>query len=313
MVEGVGSGKTPGGEEAGGRLTIGALSRAVGIPVDTLRTWERRYGVPAAARTPGGHRHYGTGEIARLRTVAALLERGVRAREALTASDHEREALLDAAGGSPALPVADAPATTAAIVAAVRRYDAAVVMRRLHAAWAQLGPVAFATRCMPPVLEAVGDGWAAGTLEVRHEHFLTERVSDLLRTVRAPLEAAASGPLVVLATLPGEAHGLGLQLASLVLVAGGCRTLNAGTELPERELLALAQDVRAKVVGISVSAASAGAVTARAVARLRRGLPRTVRLLVGGAGAPGARQGVEVPGDLDALVPWARALAGRGG
>lgn len=300
-----------GGGEA--RLTIGALSRAVGIPVDTLRTWERRYGVPSAERTPGGHRQYGADEIARLRRVAALLERGVRAREALTATDAERETLLAAAGGSgPVLGVGEPPVATALLVAAVRRYDAAEVTRHLHAAWAQLGPVGFATRCMPPLLEAVGDAWAAGELDVRHEHFLTERVSDLLRTLRVPLEAQATGPLVVLGTLPGEAHGLGLQLASLVLVAGGCRTLNAGTELPERELAALAADVRAKVVGVSVSEANTGPAMIRALGRLRAALARTTRLIVGGAGAPASRPGIEVVESLDALAGWARVAAGRG-
>ena len=41
-----------------GWLTIGALSRATQIPPATLRTWERRYGVPKASRKPSGHRLY---------------------------------------------------------------------------------------------------------------------------------------------------------------------------------------------------------------------------------------------------------------
>lgn len=293
----------------GARVTIGALSRAVGIPVETLRTWERRYGVPASARTPGGHRYYGTDEIARLRRVAALLERGVRAREALTASDGDRESLLAVAGGrAAAMPPGEATATTPAILAAVRRLDAADVMRRLQSAWAHLGPIAFAAQCMTPLLGAVGEAWAAGELDVRHEHFLTQRVSDLVRIVRVPLEAEAAGPLAVLATLPGEGHELGLQLASLVLVASGFRTLNAGCELPERELVALAGDVRARVVAVSVSAATGGPATARALGRLRARLPRTVRLLVGGAGAPAPRAGIDVVTTFDALGAWARRL-----
>jgi DNA-binding transcriptional regulator YiaG len=36
-------------------LSIGTLSSATGVPVDTLRTWERRYGFPApTARTEIG-------------------------------------------------------------------------------------------------------------------------------------------------------------------------------------------------------------------------------------------------------------------
>ena len=40
-------------------LSIGTLSSATGVPVDTLRTWERRYGFPApVTRTGGSHRRY---------------------------------------------------------------------------------------------------------------------------------------------------------------------------------------------------------------------------------------------------------------
>ena len=34
---------------------IGMVARMTGIPVATLRVWERRYGFPNATRTPGGH------------------------------------------------------------------------------------------------------------------------------------------------------------------------------------------------------------------------------------------------------------------
>jgi len=37
---------------------------------------------------------------------------------------------------------------------------------------------------------------------------LSGRVGDLLRTYRLPFEERARGPLVVLATLPGEMHAL---------------------------------------------------------------------------------------------------------
>ena len=35
---------------------IGVVSRMTGVPVATLRVWERRYGFPRSERTPGGHR-----------------------------------------------------------------------------------------------------------------------------------------------------------------------------------------------------------------------------------------------------------------
>ena len=58
------------GDEAGARLSIGALSRATGIPVETLRTWESRYGYPVPERRPSGHRVYPLESVPRLRRIA---------------------------------------------------------------------------------------------------------------------------------------------------------------------------------------------------------------------------------------------------
>ena len=58
-------------------LGIGALSRSTGIPINTLRTWERRYGVPAPERTDGGQRVYDVADVQR-----RLLAQGVLLRSA---------------------------------------------------------------------------------------------------------------------------------------------------------------------------------------------------------------------------------------
>jgi DNA-binding transcriptional MerR regulator len=66
-----------------GSLTIGALSRATGIPTATLRTWERRYTVPRSVRKPSGHRLYSIEEVPHLLRVRAALALGHRPAELL--------------------------------------------------------------------------------------------------------------------------------------------------------------------------------------------------------------------------------------
>ena len=56
-------------ENAHMMLSIGALSRTVGVPTSTLRTWERRYGFPVSVRTSGGHRLYAPETVETLRWV----------------------------------------------------------------------------------------------------------------------------------------------------------------------------------------------------------------------------------------------------
>ena len=43
---------------ADGYLTIGPFNRRVGVSIDLLRAWERRYGIPRPRRAQNGHRLY---------------------------------------------------------------------------------------------------------------------------------------------------------------------------------------------------------------------------------------------------------------
>ncbi|SED29226.1 MerR HTH family regulatory protein [Nocardioides exalbidus] len=53
-------------------LTIGDLATRTGVPVATLRSWEKRYGFPRPSRQPGGHRRYSESDVD---AVHAVLER----------------------------------------------------------------------------------------------------------------------------------------------------------------------------------------------------------------------------------------------
>jgi methanogenic corrinoid protein MtbC1 len=296
------------------RLSIGALSKATGVPVETLRTWESRYGYPVPDRKPSGHRLYPIDSIPRLRRIAEALARGHRAGQVVGASDGALNALL----GETAPPPSDsagpgAPVDVSDLVRLVRSYDAEGLTRALVSSWARLGPIEFLESRVAPLLKTVGTAWHSGELEIGHEHLASERVSDLLRSLRLPFEDRARGPLVVLATLPGELHGLGLQMASLVLSWVGLRVLSLGTDVPLRDVAALARDMSARAVAVSVSLAGAGAAAKGALTRLREMLPRRTALLVGGDGAAAEKPDIEVVSDLRALEAWARRVLGAVG
>jgi MerR family transcriptional regulator, light-induced transcriptional regulator len=294
----------------GPMLSIGALSRAAGIPVQTLRTWESRYGFPDAVRRPSGHRVYPVAVVARLRRVAEAIARGHRAGQVVAASDDELAALLQVAPR--VAPSAPSDGGEEALLRAVIAFDTESLQRLLLPDWARLGPVGFLTRRIAPLVTAVGAAWESGRLDVGHEHFVTERVGDLLRSLRLPFEDRASGPVIVLATLPGETHGLGVQMAALVLAAAGLQVLSLGTEVPTPQIAQVCRDVRARALALSVSSSTGGAATVGKLRRLRQAVPRRVSMIVGGDGASEVGAGVELMQDLQSLDARARAiLVGR--
>jgi hypothetical protein len=271
-------------EGDGARLSIGALARATGVAVETLRTWESRYGFPVPERKPSGHRVYPVSAVPRLRRIAQALSLGHRAGQVVGASEEALGRLLETSTAA-----APAPASTAAaalppvenvpgLLRLVKAFDGERLNRLFLGDWARMGPVEFLEARLAPLLRAVGEAWEQNDLEIRHEHFLSERVGDL-------------------------------QMSALVLAAAGCRVLSLGTEVPIPQVASLARDLAARAVAISVSSATKGPASAAALRKLRDALPRRVLLVAGGDGAPAPRTGAESVRSLRDLDAWGRRLA----
>lgn len=312
--------RTPstGPAERAGWLSIGALARCSGIPAETLRTWERRYGTPAPVRKPSGHRLYPAREATRLARVSELLERGHRAVDVLPLPEAKLDALLALAGRAERVPAParaarrparrDASPATGALLAAARALDDEALRAGLRAAWKRRAPLAFLLEVAHPLMAEIGDLWERGAIGIRHEHLASATLNGFLREARAALGRGSRGRRVVLATLPGETHAGGMLMAGVLLAARGRRVLDLGTDLPPEQVAESAADADAEAVVVSVSRATAGAQSAQALAALRAALPRGIALWVGGAGAPAAVAGGEV---FRGLEPLDRRLASR--
>lgn len=298
--------------DAEAHLSIGALAAATGIPVETLRTWEARYGFPIPDRKPSGHRVYAAGLVPRLSRIAEALARGHRAGHTVPASESQLTQLLSVTPRrTSAAPSGHDPGTASvpALLEAVKTFDADRLTRMLLSESARRGVVDFVETCVAPLLDAVGDGWMRGQMTIAHEHFVSERVGDLLRTLRLPFEDRARGPLVVCTTLPGEAHGLGLLMAALVVADAGCRVLFLGTEVPVAQVASLTEDIGAAAVAVSVSEHQATPSMRSQLSRFRRALPQNIALVVGGAGAPRSLKDTVVLRECSQLQAWAFKLS----
>jgi DICT domain-containing protein len=69
-------------------LTIGDLAHRTGVPISTLRSWEKRYGFPEPRRQPGGHRRYSDTDVDAVLDVLARRRGGL----SLAAAVHRAEA-----------------------------------------------------------------------------------------------------------------------------------------------------------------------------------------------------------------------------
>ena len=61
---------------------IRAVARLTGLSLDTLRAWERRYGIPTPARTAAAYRLYSDHDVAMVRRLRDLCQNGMSIAEA---------------------------------------------------------------------------------------------------------------------------------------------------------------------------------------------------------------------------------------
>lgn len=296
------------------RLSIAAVERETRIGKDTLRVWERRYGFPQPERDAHGERLYPPEQVERLHIVRRLLDGGHRPGRVVpldlaslrelgqTAPEARRAQALSAAPGAAegksSATAAEAAEELQAWMLLVRSHVPARLRRALGQALLRRGLASFVVDLAIPFMHAVGEAWAQGRLAVFEEHLASDVLETTLRSALAatPEPGTASAPRVLLSTLQGETHGLGLLMADALFSVEGCACMNLGCQTPAQELAAAARAHRADIVVLSSSAAANPAKVAEALAELRALLPASVELWAGMPHAGLRRRGV--PGAL---------------
>ncbi len=265
-------------------FTIGVISKITGIAPDTLRVWEKRYGFPRPKRLGKGVRVYSKQDVDKLRLAAALLEVGYRPGDVMDRSIDELQVLVDSSGGKKTTPRSNShQGAIERTLQAILRYDVTSAAETLSAEREALGLVRFVREFARPLMERVGLMWSEDGLQIRHEHLISELLETELRLAMAK-HRVNDGPRVLLATLPGEQHGLGLDLWAADLVGKGANPYILGIDLPLEQISKTAAAVDARIVAIFVSGALDSAKCSTMVSELLEQLPRRVHVWLGGFG-----------------------------
>lgn len=277
----------PSFETADARYSIRVTSRLTSIELDTLRMWERRYGFPRPERSSGGSRIYSQTDVDQLKLIKRALDQGYRAGEVVgkPLDELSRLVLVTAITPSPSMTGAATPTLTT-LLDALSRDELAVLRSELRQAAVILGPKRFIVDVAHPVSVRVGQLWADGKLEVRHEHMLSECLSAQLRVLRSAYEDHPAAPRVLLATLPDERHGLGLAMVDVYLASSQVTPILLGVDTPADQIVKAARSHAADAVGLLVTQASDLAASKRHIRWMLGELPRRVGIWVGGAGGP---------------------------
>ena len=272
-------------------LPIAAVERETGLGKDTLRAWERRYGFPMPQRDAAGIRGYPRTLVDRLALIRRALLAGQRPGRLLALAPAELDAVLGGLAAAPAQRTRGGDALAVADgLEALRAGGVEALRHWLTLALARTCLASFVVDGIAPLIVAVGEARLAGRIAVHEEHLCNEAVQAVLRSALVPFQTGLEmrAPRMLLTTLPGEAHGLGLLMAEALMTLQACRCLSLGTQTPVADIVAAAAAQRADVVALSFAESLAPAQALPALAELRARLPATVEIWAGGA-SPGLR------------------------
>ena len=261
------------------QLSIAEIERETGISRDTLRAWERRYGFPTPLRNQRSERVYDTGQLDRLRLLKQLIDSGMRPGKLIKLDDKQLRQLTFQQQDASSV-----PDEVEVLLEALTSSSRCPLFPQLESLLRHYGLRKFMIDVVAPMNRAVGEAWFAGRIGVLEEHHYTEEVRRVLTTAWSSLPRGKGNPRVLLTTMPGEQHSLGLLMVACMLCLEGAEVLSLGMQTPLEEIVRGAVESQSRVVGVSCSEYMGRRTIAGQLVRLRKLLPERITIWAGGSG-----------------------------
>jgi DNA-binding transcriptional MerR regulator len=242
---------------------ISAAAKLTGIPLDTLRAWERRYSAVVPVRTARG-RAYTQQQIERLLLLREAVAQGHSIGQVAAIPDRKLSDLLKKGTSlttNPALysrgagerePVGD---ILLPVMRALDRFDYAATERELNRLAAVVAsPRDLVHQVALPLMRTVGERWHAGKCSIAQEHLLSSLLAGLLASLVRTYSNSKSETNVLFTTPRTERHAFPLLAAAMLTAAGGLGVIYLGTELPAGDVILAGRRSEADVILLSLSA-----------------------------------------------------------
>jgi len=240
-------------------FNLKVVLQKTGIAADTLRSWERRYGLPMPQRTAGGHRLYSQHDI---ETIKWLVERQSEGLSISRAVDFWNE--IASSGVDPIASVASKTTSTqndlnlppetsldslrSYWLSACLNFDEVKAEQILNQAFSVYSMDSVCTEILQRGLVEIGIQWQENQASVQQEHFMSalaiRRVNILISASPAPTRKQT----ILIGCPAKEEHTFTPLLASLFLRRRGFHVIYLGADVPEERFEETIKAVHADLV-----------------------------------------------------------------
>jgi len=248
--------------------------KETGIAADTLRAWERRYGLPMPERTPGGHRLYSQHDIELVKWLLARQAEGLSISRAVNMWNEQT-----ASGADPLADLAITPqamiaslantsldALRADWIAACLKFNETIAEQTLNQAFSMFPVESVCMDVLQKGLVEIGVLWYENHANVQQEHFASALAMRRLDALLAASPAASRKQTVIVGCPPDEWHAFTSLLLALLLRRRGLNVIYLGANVPNEQFAETAASVHADLV-ILVAQTLVTAATLQQVAR----------------------------------------------
>ena len=281
---------------------IQLVVRETGLTAHVLRVWERRYGAVVPKRTATRRRVYSDEDVERLKLLRQLTLMGHPIGSVANLPDEQLKARLDAQSGR-SFPMGQVSITLDApiirdCIQAVKTFNLEALNSLLERTAVGSGYNALLRHVIVPLAHRVGVLWDEGLLTISHEHFATAAIRAFLLNPARQYAGESSHSTLVAATPQGQLHELGAVMATALAAEQGWRAVYLGPSLPAAEIAGAAMQNRARAVALSIIYPADDPNLERELHDLRRFLPASVAVLIGGRSAEHYRAAIESIGAI---------------
>mgnify|MGYP002335993483 CR=1 FL=1 len=239
-----------------------AVVQRTGVPADTFRAWERRYGLPNPSRTDGNQRRYSDRDVAMIAWLRDQTRSGLTISQAVelfrerdVVEDVEEQFPTPAAFSETDVSIGQSRLSRYAqqLVDALVAYDSRTASQVLEEALAVVPVEEVCLEILQPALYEIGARWQRGEILISGEHFATSfTIRKLGSLFNLSRPEHGRGPIVA-ACLEGELHEVGLLMTCLFLSRRGFRVIYLGPNMPVSDLIDTVLDIRPPLVLLSAS------------------------------------------------------------
>jgi methanogenic corrinoid protein MtbC1 len=219
-------------------FNLKVVLKETGIRPDTLRAWERRYGLPKPQRSAGGHRLYSQRDIETIKWLMARQEEGLsiaRAIELFRSQIAQGNDPLEQIEPPPSQPITT-PGTLESLrqewVDACLAFDEKKAEGLLNQAFALFPLETVITDILQYAMIQVCDQWYQNDISVQQEHFASALVQRRLNSLIAACPAPTRSEVILIANPPNEQHLIPILMLNLFLRRRGFGVVDLGANVP---------------------------------------------------------------------------------